>query len=274
VKLESGTFLGRIPYARVDRGGQPILVLSGGQAFMQRQTPERIERDAARVAAVLPRDRTFILLGYDPAPGESHSLPTIAADVAAIVAELGPPVQLVGVSYGGIVALRVAAEHPATVSDLVLLASAHRFSDEGLRRVRRQIDRAAAADFAALGGDFVAMFRRPWLNWLLRLRLRLRTRRGRAAAAMNDPEVIVRGLRAVADAPFEETSLGRITARTLIVSGTHDQIFGRVPERTAALVPGATLVQFPGETHMVPIERRRAVAALVRGLLSPRRVDA
>ena len=272
MRLESGTFLGRIPYARVDRGGAPILVLSGGQAFMQRQTPERIERDATRVAAVLPRDRSFILLGYDPAPRETHSLPTIAADVAAIVAELGTPVQLVGVSYGGIVALRVAAEHPGAVSDLVLLASAHRFSDEGLRRVRRQINRAASADFAALGEDFVALFRRPWLNWLLRLRLR--TRRGRAAAAMNDPEIIVRGLRAIADAPFEETSLSRITARTLIVCGTHDQMFGRVPERTAALVPGATLVQFPGETHMVPIERRRAVAAHVRGLLSPGRVTA
>jgi pimeloyl-ACP methyl ester carboxylesterase len=266
VNLESGTFLGRIPYARVDRGGKPIVVLSGGQAFMQRQTAGRIERDAARVAAVLPPERGFVLLGYDPAPGENHGLPTIAADVAAIIGELGPPVQLVGISYGGIVALRVAADHPGTVSDLVLLASAHRFSDAGLRRVRRQIDRAAAADFAALGEDFVAMFRRPWLNWLLRLRLR--TRRGGAAAAMNDPEIIVRGLRAVADAPVEETSLGRITARTLIVSGTHDQIFGRVPERTAALVPGATHVQFPGETHMVPIERRRAVAAQVRALLS------
>jgi pimeloyl-ACP methyl ester carboxylesterase len=163
VNLESGTFLGSIPYAGVARDATPILVLSGGQAFMQRQTPERIERE------------------------------------------------------------RVAADHPGTVSDLVLLASAHRFSADGLRRVRRQIDRAAAADFAALGED-----------------------------------------------SFEEASLGRITAKTLLVSGTRDQLLGRVRERTAALVPGATLVQFPGETHMVPIERRRAVAARVRRVLSPR----
>ncbi len=266
MKLESGTFLGRIPYARVERGGKPILVLAGGQAFMQRQTPERIERDAARVAAVLPRDRTFILLGYDPAPGESHSLPTIAADTAAIVAELGPPVQLVGISYGGIVALRVAADHPDSISELVLLASAHEFSAEGLARVRRQIELAACGEFAALGEDFVAMFRRPWLNWLLRLRLR--TRRGSLAEAMNDPETIARGLSAILDPPVDEAALARVTATTLIVSGTRDQMFGDVPERTAALVPNATLARFPGETHMVPVERGPAVAARVRELLS------
>jgi pimeloyl-ACP methyl ester carboxylesterase len=266
VKLESGTFLGRIPYARVDRGGKRILVLAGGQAFMQRQTPERIERDAGRVAAVLPRGRSFILLGYDPAPTGTYNLSTIAADTAAIVAELGSPVQLVGISYGGIVALRVAADHPGTVSELVLLASAHEFSAEGLARVRRQIDHAARGDFAALGEDFVAMFRRPWLNWLLRLRLR--TRRGNLAEAMNDPDIIVRGLRAVLDPPLDEAALARITATTLIVCGTRDQMFGGVPERTAALVPNATLVRFPGETHMVPVERGRAVAARVRELLS------
>jgi pimeloyl-ACP methyl ester carboxylesterase len=267
VKIESGTFLGRIPYARVGHGDRPILVLAGGQAFMQRPTPQRITRDAGRVASVLPRDRGFILLGYDPAPSESHSLSTIVADIAAIIAELGAPVQLVGVSYGGIIALQVAAEHPSMVSELVLLASAHRFSPEGSQLMRRQVDYAARGDFAALGEEFVGMFRRPWLNWLLRLRLR--TRRGRAAEGMNDPEIIVRGLRAVLDSPIDEASLSHISARTLIISGTHDQVFGRVPERTATLVPHASLVQFPGETHMVPIERRRAVAARTRALLAP-----
>lgn len=267
MKIETGVFLGRIPYARVGGDGKPILVLGGGQAFMQRQTPERIERDARRVAAVLPRDRSFILLGYDQAPAENHSLSAIAVDVAAIITQLGAPVQLVGISYGGLVALQVAADHPSLISELVLLVSAHRFSAEGLRRVRRQLDCAARGDLTALGDDFVGLFRRPWLNWLLRLRLR--TRRARLAEAMNDPAIIVRGLRAVLDTPLDETRLAHITARTLIIGGTRDQLFGRVCERTAALVPNASLVQFHGETHMVPVERRRAVAAKIRMLLSP-----
>lgn len=260
----TGEFLGRVPYARVARGdGKPILVLNGGQSFMQRPTPERMRRDADRVAAVLPDTRTFVLLGYRP--DATWTFATAAADVAAIATELGPPVQLVGISYGGMLALRVAADHPDLVSDLVLLASAHRFAPDGLRRVQRQLEHAATGNHTALGGDFIGMFRRPWLNALLRLRLR--TSRGRTAEAMNDPDVIVRGLRAVLDDPIDEAHLARITAKTLIVAGTRDQMFGDVPERTASLVAGAKLELFEGETHMVPIERRRDVAATLRGFL-------
>ena len=133
--------------------------------------------------------------------------------------------------------------------------------------MRRQVDCAERGDLAALGEDFVGLFRRPWLNWLLRLRLR--TRRGRLAEGMNDPAVIALGLRSVLDAPIDERRLSRITARTLIVAGTHDQIFGGESERTAALVPNASLALFPGETHMVPVERRKAVAAHVKAFLSP-----
>jgi hypothetical protein len=47
--------------------GRRCLVLAGGQAFVQRPTRARLERDAKRVACLLPRDRGFVLLGYDPA---------------------------------------------------------------------------------------------------------------------------------------------------------------------------------------------------------------
>jgi pimeloyl-ACP methyl ester carboxylesterase len=38
-------------------------------------------------------------------------------------------------------------------------------------------------------------------------------------------------------------------------------------ERTAAAVPNASLVMFPGETHMVVVERARAIATKVRAFL-------
>ena len=72
------------------------------------------------------------------------------------------------------------------------------------------------------------------------------------------------------DAPLADTArLGRITARTLVVGGTADQFFGDgMQQRTAALVPNATLALFPSETHMVPIERPSAVAATLRAFLT------
>jgi pimeloyl-ACP methyl ester carboxylesterase len=267
VNLETGTFLGRIPYARIGSQAESILVLAGGQAFMQRPTRARIERDAGRVARLFPAGRSFILLGYDRSPGGSHSVDAIVADVAAIVRELGAPRQVVGISYGGVIAMQLAAEHPRLVSALVLLSSAHDFSTDGKRRLERQIDCASRGDLAALVEDFTAVFRRPWLNWLLRLRLR--TRRARLGETLNDPPIIVRGLRAILDARLADTKrLAGITARTLLIGGSHDQFFGDgMLERTAAALPNASLVLFPGETHMVAIERAAAVAAKLRAFL-------
>ncbi len=88
---------------------------------------------------------------------------------------------------------------------------------------------------------------------------------------MNDPAIIIHGLRALSDARLADTSrLARVTARTIVIGGTRDQFFGDGRfEETASLVPAATLALFPGETHMVSIERKRAVAAKLRTFLSP-----
>ncbi len=48
-----------------------------------------------------------------------------------------------------------------------------------------------------------------------------------------------------------------------------DQFFGDgMQQQTATLVPNATLALFPGETHMAPIERPRAVAVTLRTFLT------
>ncbi|HEX4954653.1 MAG TPA: alpha/beta hydrolase [Thermoanaerobaculia bacterium] len=267
MKLESGKFLDRVPYARVGAKPDPILVLAGGQAFVQRPTRERMERDAGRVARLLPTGRSFLLLGYDPALPGGDSLDGIVADIVAITREIGAPRQLVGISYGGVIALRLAAQHPDLVSALALLASAHDFSAEGKRRIERQIDCASRGDLAALVEGYASVFRRPWLNGLLRVRLR--ARRGRLSETMNSPPTIIRGLRAILDPRLADTTrLARVTARTLILGGSRDQFFGDgMLERTAAALPNASLALFPGETHMLPVERARAVAARLRAFL-------
>jgi len=267
VKLESGKFFGRIPYARVGSQGDPILVLAGGQAFVQRPTPLRLARDAKRVARLLPRDRSFILLGYDPAQAAGDGLDSIVADSAAVVEELGTVTEVIGISYGGVIALQLAAQHPRLVSVLVLLASAYDFSAAGKRRIEQQIECASRGDFETLVAGFIAVFRRPWLNWLLRLRLW--TRRNRLEETMNDAPTIIRGLSAILDARLADTTrLARVTARTLVIGGSQDQFFGDgMIERTATALPNASLALFSRETHMVPVERPRAVAASLRAFL-------
>jgi len=265
--METGMFFGRIPYARVGADPRPIVVLGGGQAFVQGPGPERLARDARRVARILPPGASFVLLGYDVAPPPDHSLERIVADVAGILSELGGGVPMVGISYGGIVALRVAATHPELVERVVLLVSAHDFSAAGRQRVLSQIELAERRDLVGLLAIFAKVFRRRWLNWLQARRLR--TARRRIEQELNEPELIVRGLRAVTDADLADVNLlTRVTAPCLLVGGSADQFFGdgRMQE-TAAQLPSATLALFPDETHMLPVERARDVAAVIAAFL-------
>lgn len=214
----------------------------------------------------MPRDRSFILVGYDPTPSD-YSLAMIARDLCAIFEQVGTPATVMGISYGGIAALRAAAERPELVSKLVLLASAHAFSAEGTRRVQHQIDCASRGDLVGLTEGFVSVFRRPWFNWLVWLRLR--SSRARLPQAMNEPALIIRGLRAVLDDPIDAAQLARIAAPCLVIGGTRDQFFGDgMQEQTAALLPHASLELVEGETHMVPVERASHVARVLAAFLS------
>ena len=80
---ETGLFLGRLPFAKIGSGPNPIVVLNGGQAFVRRPTPERTERDARRIARLLPKDRTIYIMGYDSAPPPGYSIDMIVGDMDA-----------------------------------------------------------------------------------------------------------------------------------------------------------------------------------------------
>jgi pimeloyl-ACP methyl ester carboxylesterase len=262
---ETGTFLGRIPFARVGSQPSPVVVVAGGQAFVQRPTPERVARDARRIARIMPPGKSFLLVGYDPTPPD-YRLGTIGRDLGAILEQLGGKASVMGISYGGLAALRAVVDRPELVAKLVLLVSAHDFSAEGRRRVLRQIDCAARGDLVGLIEAYAGVFRRPWLNALLWLRLRMS--RASLARKLNEPALIIRGLRAVLDDPLDAAQLARIAAPCLIVGGTRDQFFGDgMQQRTAALLPRAQLELVPGETHMLPVERAGHVARVLRAFL-------
>jgi pimeloyl-ACP methyl ester carboxylesterase len=270
--FETGLFLNRIPFVKTGSGPDPIVVLSGGQAFVRRPTPARAHRDAKRIARLLPAGRSVYVLGYDPAPSPDHSIETIVGDVAQILREEIGPATVMGISFGGFVAARLGADHRDLVRALILMVSAHRFSPEGRRSVDRQISYAWAGDLEGFLDEFGLVFRRPWLNWLIRLRFR--QERARLHETMNDPAVIVRGLNAVAGEDFgsDPASLARIAAPTLIVGATRDPFFDVASlEESARLIPSAQLHLFRNETHMLPVERARDVAKVVARFLRSHR---
>jgi pimeloyl-ACP methyl ester carboxylesterase len=164
--------------------------------------------------------------------------------------------------------LRLAAEDPDVVRELILISSAHRFSPEGHQRIERQIADVSRGDFAAMARPFPKLFRRWWLTVIARLALWWRRRT--LHETMNDPAAIAGMLEAALRASgIDAGTLRRIRCPTVIVGGTRDQFFDRgVLEETAAAIASAELVLVDGETHMLPIERPHFVAQAIASFLS------
>lgn len=258
--IETGLHAGRIPYARAGGRGKPLVILNGGQGFMRKLTPARMVRDARRIARLLPSGQAFILVQYDPKPAGKLDLALLADSVNELVRTLAEqPVTVIGISFGGMVALRLAARHRESVARLVLLSSAHRFSEAGQSRLRQQAAWVMQGELARVLMDYTDIFRRPWWNWLIRLRFR--AERGRIAGTMGDPEAITAYLLAAVDPT--PVRLEALDLPVLIVGGDADQYFAGAMEEAATAIPGARLCLLPGETHMVAVERTKAVARIL-----------
>jgi pimeloyl-ACP methyl ester carboxylesterase len=265
--IETGVFLGRLPYVKVGTGPNPILVINGGQGFMMIPDDRRILKDARRLRRVLPDNRSFILLGYDP-DAAKVTLDGLAADVSNIIDQhLDGTADVVGVSYGGVVASRLATRSPQNVDKLVLMASAPWFSLEGERRLRRQIDLITAGELIMLLREFTSMFRSPWLNVLVDLRVRLSG--NRMVQRFGKPEVIRHYLRAMLDSE-RPLDFSAFRMSTMIVGGSRDQFFADAMAEARVRAPEIKTAIFEGETHMVPVERARVVKQIVSDFFGSR----
>jgi pimeloyl-ACP methyl ester carboxylesterase len=254
--IKTGHFLGRIPYVRVGKHECPILVINGGQGFMMSPSEGRMSKDARRLARVLPGDRSFILLGYDPSAAQV-TIDGLADDVAEVINKhFGGAADVVGISYGGVIASRAAARSPRSIRRLVLLASAPWFSQEGKERLRRQIDHVNSGERIALLQEFTSMFRNPVLNFLVGFRIRLGAKS--MVARLGRDEVISRYLEAMLESEQDIKATFLRETPTLLVGGTQDQFFAEAMREAAIRLPHIKTLLLEKETHMVPIERAKA----------------
>ena len=185
----------------------------------------------------------------------------LAADYAeALGGRFGGPVDVLGVSTGGSVALQLTADHPRVVRRLVLVSSGCRLGPRG-RQAQRQVAgllrrnkprQAGAVLMSMLGAAPVSRRGLSALGWLL----------GTGVVGKGDPDLL-----ATIDAEdaFDLTErLGSITTPTLIVGGDRDAFYqGGVFEETAALLPHGRLVLYQGKGHMATTARRLAREVLM-----------
>lgn len=235
-----------MPYIRGGAGPREAVVFPGANALFrpldQTAGPGRFARQIARL---LPRHH-FTILGYSEG-GFDRIVPNMAEAIRKA------PDMVLGISLGGMVAMHFAARHPELTRRLVILISAHRFSQSGEHIMERQFRALEQGDLPTLVRENVLQFRRPWFNWLVRLKLWQEG--NRLYRGLRDPAAILSDYRELFGPDFQNNAeyCRRIASPTIVIGGTADRMFVRLIEK---------------ETHMLPVECGGAVAALAASQLS------
>lgn len=249
---DSGTWAPGMPYLR--RGdGPPLLFLPG--LTTHHRIPQGMDRAAAAGALRgLARRRQVWWVNRRAGLPPTATMAELAADYAAgIRARHDAPVDVVGVSTGGSVALQLTADHPDLVRRLVLVCAACRLGPRG-KAAQRALARALAtghprrAGAAMLGTLGTPVTERLWsaLGWLLG-----------PLMFRDDPGDLLATL--AAEDAFDLTdTLPRIQAPVLVVGGDRDQPYGpALLAETAYTLPRGRLLLYPHSGHAAVPGRRR-----------------
>jgi pimeloyl-ACP methyl ester carboxylesterase len=263
----SGRTRSGLPYNRFG-GGPGILVVFQGMQFENRPLsglPVWLFRNLYRR---LEAHYTTYLLTRRPGLPEGYSLRDMSDDYAATIREeLGGPVDVVGLSTGGLIAQHFAADHPDLVRRLVLHSSAHRLSEEARRlqeRVRelaleRRWRAAHAAVFAAMAP------RRGVMGKLARATAWLAVPFGGLLLGRPSDPSDLAVTYAASNAHEFVDRLDRIQVPTLVVGGEQDPFYAPASFReTAEGIPNARLILYERAGH--PASGRRFARDLLEFL--------
>lgn len=245
---------------RVERGqGQPLLCLHGIGSSSAAFAPQLAGlADEHRVVA-------WDAPGYGSSadPDGPPGMSGYADAVAELVKELGEPVHLLGVSWGGVIAIQVALSYPELLRSLLLVGASRGAgrSAEAAERLRRQAELLAQS-----GPEEFARQRAPAL-----------------LSAHADPALVERVVETMAAAvrmpgygysteAMAETDhsdrLAQVSVPTLVLCGAEDTVTG--PAESQALtdgIPDAVSVSVAGAGHLANQEKPESVNAWITSFL-------
>lgn len=211
---------------------------------------------------------TYDMLGHgrSPPPPSDASLKTYADQLHALLAALHIKRALViGFSMGGLVARAFALHYPAAAAGLAILNSVYERTPQQQAAVVARahqvaLDGPAANVEAALQRWFSDEYRRTHAAQLAALRQTLLN---------NDKFGYLTSYRLFArEDRYLSDQLGSIRVPVLVATGEYDS--GSTPAMSKALagkIPGARVAIVPGQKHMMVLEAREQVNALLLAFL-------
>jgi len=210
---------------------------------------------------MLPKefDRKVFILGYDVNISVDKWCREIAADFALFIEkEVGPAI-IVGISYGGAVAIPFADQNPELTEKLLLLVSAYGLSDDGVILCRNLIDFAQRKGLRRVQWEIDGLILNRWIRVLIKVthifEWYIKKKR------TNPSETFINAYTHIANYPMGlKSHLAGITAPTLIIGGDQDQFFSVSRfEETAELIPNSKLLIIKDVGHPAPLEQPKLV---------------
>lgn len=205
--------------------------------------------------------------GDRPCP-PGMSIERAAADLVAGFPE--EPVDLLGYSMGGRVAVRLALDHPRRVRRLILISCHPGIRDARERELRRRRDETLAQVLEEDGiGPFMAWWEtqpalKPVQPFPPAVAEAVRARR-----LNQDPHGLAACLRSMgggAMAPVWDR-LGELRMPTLLIAGAQDHRYMRIMDEMAAAIPGSRRDLVLRAGHAVHRERPQVVSQMVGAFL-------
>jgi pimeloyl-ACP methyl ester carboxylesterase len=265
VNVERGV-IGAIPYAAIGSG--PSLVVCSGLWPVTGVAGDGFVRGTLAPVRRLAAQRRLVVLNRRADLSARLTMSDLAAEYAsAMTAHLDTPVDVVGTSTGGSIALQLAADHPDAVRRLVVLSAACRLGPVGRDLQARVASELRAGQTRVAVGVAAAGFAPAGLRAL-----------AHAVGWVAARRVIPTALAAADLAATIEAEDGfdlagchsSIQARTLIIGGGRDDFYGTgLFRETAALIPHSRLQVFPRRGHVGVTNDRRAQAMIAGFLMAP-----
>src|SRR5919202_578494 len=235
--------LSRLPYFAIGSGPE-LVVLRG---FTTTHTNPRGMQLRLEIRMLRPLARRFRVYAVNRPPGLTPG--TTMTDIATVQADalraaFDGPVDLLGMSSGGSVALQVAADHPDVVRRLVLVGAGYQVGQQAREAQMRYI---AALANGSRGAQHLAS-----LKVSSRIGARLLAPLMRLLDPLvrpKDPSDMVIFARAE-DAFDLSGRLGDVTAPTLVIGGDRDEVYSpEIFARTAQGVRNGRLILYRGANH-------------------------
>jgi pimeloyl-ACP methyl ester carboxylesterase len=253
------------PYVAVGDGPRTLLVVPGLNDPICRVT------DAwwfsLLVATYCNRytgEHTVAMVSRPPGLPGDVSVRELSEGYARVLEEVGPA-DVMGLSMGGFLVQRLAADYPDRVEHAVLGLAADRLSEHGRRVVERWRLHAAGDDWQPVCSEAAGIVAGGLQRPIVRGAAGLYGRLG-SPSAVDRSDFLASANACLAHDAGEW--LGEIDVPTLVLGGTEDPFFTeRRYRETAAGLPDASLYVIDGAGHEAVLDRRREFDGAISSFL-------